>query len=215
MTSLWDMLAPLARRLWQQSHDAVRTRQQSVKVVAPAPPVTPTTRPTAARVPAPTRTKRAPKAVVSAKESGSPVTAEERYEQVTRLMLERYEVKVRKWRTSMSGVAWELRYRDGSVKRMIEAPRPKGPMSAAVFLHEIGHHAIGFNRFKPRCLEEYHAWAWAIAAMEEHGLSVTESVRRRMHLSLAYAVAKARRRGLSRLPAELEPFQQSPPRKRA
>jgi hypothetical protein len=129
-----------------------------------------------------------------------------RYDAVTQSMLKLYGVRVRKWRTSMSGIAWQLTYRDGTISRLIEAPRPKGPMSAAVFLHEIGHHAIGFNVYKPRCLEEYHAWAFAIREMEANNLNVTDAVRKRMHLSLKYAVDKARRRGLKQLPAELEPY---------
>ena len=55
-------------------------------------------------------------------------------------MLQKYEIRVRKWRSSMSGIAWYVTYRSGKIQRLIEAPRPKGPMSAAVFLHEIGHH---------------------------------------------------------------------------
>jgi hypothetical protein len=42
--------------------------------------------------------------------------------------------------------------------------------------------------------------------MEERGLNITEAVRRRMHLSLKYAVDKARRRGLRELPPELAAF---------
>lgn len=140
-----------------------------------------------------------------------------RYERMTRELLDAHGVRVRKWRTSMSGVAWEVTYRDGSVTRLIEAPRPKGPMSAAIFLHEIGHHAIGFHRYRPRCLEEYHAWAWALAEMERQGLNVTERVRARMHESLHYAVAKAARRGLKHLPSELLPYLERPkprPRRR-
>lgn len=140
-----------------------------------------------------------------------PQSAADRYEAMTRVMLERYGIRVRKWRSSMSGVAWYVTYRDGTVARLIEAPKPKGPMSAAVFLHEIGHHAIGFNRFKPRCLEEYHAWMWAIGQMETLGISVTDSVRHRMHQSLHYAVQKARRRGLKAIPTELHPFCAIPP----
>jgi hypothetical protein len=139
---------------------------------------------------------------------------ESRYEAVTRLMLKTHGVRVRKWRTSMSGVAWCLTYRDGTVKRLIEAPRPRGPMSAAVFLHEIGHHAIGFNVYKPRCLEEYHAWRWSLEAMHAHGLNITDQVRYRMHASLWYAVAKAKRRGIKSLPAELEPYTVRPSRPR-
>jgi hypothetical protein len=131
---------------------------------------------------------------------------EHRYERVTREMLDKYGVRVRRWRTSMSGVAWELRYRDGSVKRLIEAPRPRGPVSAAVFLHEIGHHAIGFNRYRPRCLEEFHAWDFALKQMETQGLNVTQAVHTRVRRSLKYAVAKARRRGIREIPAELAVF---------
>lgn len=130
-------------------------------------------------------------------------------------MLQQYSVRVRKWRSSMSGVAWQLKYTDGRLVNLIESPRPKGPMSIAVFLHEIGHHAIGFNRYKPRCLEEYHAWMWALGAMEHHGLNITDAVRHRIALSLWYAVSKARRRGLAQLPPELLPFQHRPARRRA
>lgn len=129
-----------------------------------------------------------------------------KYDAMVEAKLAEYGVRVRKWRTAMSGIAWQIEYRDGRVSRLIEAPRPKGPMSAAVFLHEIGHHAIGFNVYKPRCLEEYHAWAFAIREMEALGLNITESVRKRMHNSLKYAVDKARRRGLQKLPVELEPY---------
>jgi hypothetical protein len=130
----------------------------------------------------------------------------ERYERVAHEMLARYQIRVRKWRTSMSGVAWYVQYRDGRVQRLIEAPRPRGPMSAAVFLHEVGHHAIGLGAYKPRCLEEYHAWRWSLEQMEAHGLNVTDAVRKRMNDSLKYAVGKAVRRGLKQLPAPLEPY---------
>lgn len=140
-----------------------------------------------------------------------PDSAQARYDRMTREMLDRYGVRVRKWRTAMSGVAWQVTYRDGTVRRLIESPRPKGPMSAAVFLHEIGHHAIGFSTYSPRCLEEYHAWKYAIEQMEAWELNVTQRVRDRMHDSLHYAVQKARRRGLKRLPAELEPYARARP----
>ena len=133
-------------------------------------------------------------------------TMEERYEEITRRMLQEHGVRVRRWRRHMSGIAWEVYYRDGRTVKLIEAPRPRGPMSAAVFLHEIGHHAIGFGTYKPRCLEEYHAWVFAVRQMEDLGLNVTDAVRRRMHNSLRYAIQKANRRGLRNLPPELEPF---------
>ena len=129
-----------------------------------------------------------------------------RYSELERRMLKHYGVRVRKWRTSMSGVAWQVTYEDGSVSRLLESPRPRGPMSCAIFLHEIGHHAIGFKTYSPRCLEEYHAWKFAVDTMEAEGLNVTDRVRERMRDSLRYAVAKAVRRGLKRIPPELLPF---------
>ena len=86
-------------------------------------------------------------------------------------------------------------------------------MSCAVFLHEVGHHAIGLGAYRPRCLEEYHAWRWSLETMLELGFNVTDAVRRRRDESLHYAIAKASRRGLKRLPVELVPFLE--PRSRA
>jgi hypothetical protein len=163
-----------------------------------------------------------PRAVVIADVQREPPTnpppdgssMKDRYAWVTRTMLKHYGIRVRKWRTSMSGVAWQVAYQDGSVSRLIESPRPTGPMSAAVFLHEIGHHAIGFGTYTPRCLEEYHAWRWSLEQMEANGLNVTDAVKHRMHLSLWYALDKAKRRGLKRVPEELIPFSQRPQSRR-
>ncbi|MHC5004342.1 MAG: hypothetical protein ACYTJ0_14600 [Planctomycetota bacterium] len=85
-------------------------------------------------------------------------TMQERYDALVDEMKRAYGVRVRKWRSSSSGCAWEVHYANGAVSRLIEAPYPRGPMSCAIFLHEIGHHAIGFGTYRPRCLEEYHAW---------------------------------------------------------
>ena len=161
--------------------------------------------------PAPAAPKARPRRPANAREP-APGSMAERYATMTRTMLERHGVRVRKWRSGMTGVAWQVTYRDGTVARLIEAPRPKGPMSAAVFLHEIGHHAIGFDRYKPRCLEEYHAWAYSLAQMQAWDLNITDTVHRRMHESLWYAVQKAQRRGLKSLPPELEPFMVTPAR---
>ena len=133
---------------------------------------------------------------------------EERYDAVTRTMLAKYDIRVRKWRSSMSGLAWYVTYRDGRIQRLIECPKPKGPMSVAIFLHEVGHHAIGFNVYKPRCLEEYHAWQFSLREMERNGLNITDSVRRRVRRSMQYAVAKAKRRGIRELPVELHEYAQ-------
>jgi hypothetical protein len=103
----------------------------------------------------------------------------------------------------MSGVAWQVTYADGTVSRLIEAPRPRGPVSAAVFLHEIGHHAIGFHRYSPRCLEEHMAWMYSLDAMRRFELNITDGVTKRVRQSMRYAIAKARRRGIKQIPPEL------------
>lgn len=190
LETLWDLLglAPVAKPPVPESLPAPGRRQGSTGRGA---------RPQSPRGPAKGKT---------ATSGPASHTMQAKYDAMVEAKLAQYGVRVRKWRTAMSGIAWQIEYRDGRVSRLIEAPRPKGPMSAAVFLHEIGHHAIGFNVYKPRCLEEYHAWAFAIREMEALGLNITESVRKRMHNSLKYAVDKARRRGLQKLPVELTPY---------
>lgn len=133
----------------------------------------------------------------------------ELYDRMTREMLARHNIRVRKWRSSMSGVAWCVEYRDGRVQRLIESPKPKSPMSAAIFLHEVGHHVLGIGAFKPRCLEEYHAWMYALEQMRAWKIEVTPRVETRVQRSLRYAVAKARRRGMRELPQELVAYARS------
>lgn len=215
--TLWDLVEPIRQKLRPQKPPvrpsldapppalvagaiASAAAQRPPRRVKEKPPV-PLARPARPRA-----------ASAAASEPGveAPAGMQARYDAVVRLMLDRYQIRVRKWRSGMSGVAWYVEYRDGRRQNLIEAPRPKGPMSVAVFLHEIGHHAIGFNVYKPRCLEEYHAWRWALEAMEAHGLNITPQVRYRMHGSLYYAVQKARRRGIKSIPAELHPFLDRP-----
>ncbi|MDG1137745.1 MAG: hypothetical protein P8N28_05720, partial [Phycisphaerales bacterium] len=55
-------------------------------------------------------------------------------------------------------------------------------------------------------LEEYYAWEWSLAAMKANDINITANVLKRRDDSLQYAVSKALRRGLKRVPVELEPF---------
>ncbi len=194
MLTLWDLIEPIAKRF-------------RVKV---APPSLPLRRdraaPVRARVKPPTPARcRTPKAASRTSRS-KPASMLDRYDRMVQVMLARYNVRVRKWRSSSSGCAWQVIYRDGTVANLIESPRPRGPLSAAIFLHEIGHHAIGLDVYKPRCLEEYHAWMFALTAMKEHDLNITDAVHDRVRRSLKYAVAKAKRRGIRSLPPELLEF---------
>ena len=135
-----------------------------------------------------------------------PRPIQQKYDAVVEKMKDTYGFKIRKWRSSMSGCAWELKDKQGNIYRMLESPYPKGPMSCAIFLHEVGHHAIGFHTYKPRCLEEYYAWEWSLQAMKANGVTITANVLKRRGNALHYAVAKALRRGLKRVPVELEPY---------
>ena len=115
----------------------------------------------------------------------------------------RHDIRVKKWRRNMSGCAWRVYHHDGRVVNWIEAPVPKTPISLAIFLHEVGHHVIGFERYKRRCEEEYHVWVWALNEMRKLGVRPDDRVRRRFELSMQYAVDKAMRRGLKNLPEPL------------
>ena len=126
---------------------------------------------------------------------------------VVQLMKDRYGLRVRKWRRSMSGCAWRVYHADGTAVNWVESPFPRTPLSLAIFLHEVGHHAIGFERYRKRCEEEYHVWQWALRQMRDLGVEPDAKVLRRFELSMQYAVDKALRRGLKDLPEPLVRFQ--------
>jgi hypothetical protein len=130
----------------------------------------------------------------------------EDFSRIVEKMKRKYQLKVRKWRTTMSGCAWRVYHHDGRAVNWIESPFPKTPISLAIFLHEVGHHAIGFQTYKKRCEEEYHVWVWAINQMHRLGVEPDKRVRRRFELSMQYAVGKAMRRGLKLLPEPLTQF---------
>ena len=127
-------------------------------------------------------------------------------ETIVREVKSRYGVRVRRWRRSMSGCAWQVYYDNGQTINWIECPYPKTPISLSIFLHEVGHHVIGFEKYKRRCEEEYHVWRWALDEMRRLGIEPDEKVRQRFQLSMQYAVGKAVRRGIKKLPEPLEQF---------
>ena len=129
-----------------------------------------------------------------------------RYDAIVGEYLERHGLRVRCWRRSLSGLATLRIYRDGREERTIESPYPTSPLRLAIFLHEVGYHVIGLGVYRPRSLEEFHAWRYAIDRMRELGVPTDGTVQRRFERSMRYAVSKSTRRGLRRLPAELAPF---------
>ena len=128
------------------------------------------------------------------------------YTQLVQDVKDRHDIRVRRWRRNMTGCAWRTRYSDGRSINWIESPQPKSPISLAIFLHEVGHHVIGFDQYRLRCEEEFHAWNWAIDTMRRLGVEPDDRVNRRFDLSMQYAVGKAMRRGLKQLPPMLNEF---------
>ena len=124
---------------------------------------------------------------------------EGRFAQQASRLLREQNVRVCHWRSSMSGIAWI-----GHPLRPIETPHPRSSLSFAVLAHEVGHHVLGSVR--PRWREEQLAWQFAFAQMERLGVPLTDAVRERYAASMRYALAKALRRGLREVPAELIEF---------
>lgn len=160
----------------------------------------------------PTVTRRTRRLWAAIPEKRDPVRAEllplptrGAYGRLVRELTHYYQIRVRKWHRHMGGVSYELTYRDGRIKRLISAPRPKSPVSAAIFLHEVGHHAIGFRRYHSRCLEEHYVWQWTFREMEGRGIPVTPGVMRHFRRSMYHYVKRSQRRA-EHVPAELGHF---------
>jgi hypothetical protein len=128
------------------------------------------------------------------------------FQPIVAAMKAKYDLRVRRWRSSMSGCAWRAHYDDGRAINWIESPYPKTPISLSIFLHEVGHHAIGFDKYDKGCEEEYHVWLWAINTMRKFGVQPDKKVMRRFEASMSYAVDKATRRGMCELPRALREF---------
>lgn len=128
------------------------------------------------------------------------------FEPIVRRVKIEHDIRVKRWRRHMSGCAWQVRHADGRVIRWIESPYPRTPISLSLFLHEVGHHVIGFEAYPTRCEEEYHAWNWAMEQMRSISVPPDGKVILRYELSMRYEVEKAIRRGRQAIPAQLARF---------
>lgn len=129
------------------------------------------------------------------------------YDDIFRRVKARYNIRVRRWRSNMTGCAWRVSYSDGRTVNWIECPRLRSPLSLAIFLHEVGHHAIGFDRYSLGSEEELAAWRWAMNAMKRLGVDPDARTQRRFEQSIQYAVEKEMRRGMTLFPQDLQPYQ--------
>ena len=128
------------------------------------------------------------------------------YSHIVRRVKDAYDIRVHRWRSSMSGCAWRACHSDGRCINWVESPRPRTPLSLAIFLHEVGHHAIGFDRHHLQCEEEYLAWKWAIDTMKRLGVEPDARTRRRVEMSMRYAVQQSVRRGLRLVPPSFHDY---------
>lgn len=88
------------------------------------------------------------------------------YERAGYVLLGRHHIKVHKWRSSNSGLAYT-----NAGRNEIESPRPRGPISFGVLAHEIGHIVLHqFNGKYPRWREEVEAWEFALKALADANL---------------------------------------------
>lgn len=126
------------------------------------------------------------------------------YSSIVTQLKKEHRIRIRRWRRAMSGCAWRVYHADGRVINWVESPVPRTPISLAIFLHEVGHHVIGFDRYPDQCVEELRAWQWAIGRMKRLGIQPDARVMRRYDRSMRYAVEKALRRGMRPMPRSLQ-----------
>lgn len=121
-------------------------------------------------------------------------------------IVQKYDVRVLKWRKNMSGCAWLKFHSNGHATRWIESPRPRTPLSLAIFLHEVGHHVIGFKTFGTGCMDEFCAWQWAQDEMRKIGIENDPDVEWRYEASMRHVVRMAVRRKKEVVPEFLMGF---------
>jgi hypothetical protein len=117
------------------------------------------------------------------------VSRAEAYERAAAALLASSGCTVRRYRTKTTGTAYTTSDDWG-----IEVPRPRGPVSFAVFAHEVAHQLLHRSNSKPRWLEEIEAWEFALDCFPRFELSGVERARRDAARSLRYAFLKAGRR---------------------
>lgn len=110
------------------------------------------------------------------------------YQTAAEILLRESGCTVRKWRKNATGTAYT-----SSADWGIESPEPRGPISFAVFAHEVGHQMLHRHNSAPRWQEELEAWEYAVDQFSRFQLDA-KGVRERMVRSLRYAAAKTSKR---------------------
>lgn len=76
----------------------------------------------------------------------------------------------------------------------IEVPRPTTARRFATFAHEVGHQMLHRHNSKPRWLEEWEAWDYALKQFARFDLPGVEDALKDAAKCLRYAARKAERR---------------------
>jgi hypothetical protein len=108
------------------------------------------------------------------------------YQDAAAVLLRETGCTVRKWRQNTTGTAYTKSDDWG-----IESPRPRGPVSFAVFAHEVGHQVKHRYNSAPRWLEEIEAWEYALEQFDRFELAGRDNAQARGARSLRYAAHKA------------------------
>lgn len=109
-------------------------------------------------------------------------------------IVDHFGLQVTRWLSVLRGKAIKVSFRwGGGVRYRLHVPRSRGPLAAAIFLHEVGHCVVGFTG-EPRVMEELRAWLWAFDALKRLNLPIPEVVVKRYHASMRYEVRRAMRR---------------------
>ena len=128
-----------------------------------------------------------------------PEDPENRYLRAGRNEADARMIRVRLWRSSLTGCA-------NVAKSEIEVPKPLTRKSLYIFLHEIGHVAIGHLGKKKRHVEEYEAEQFAHERMRELGFAVPRSQTERAKAYVARKIGQAYARGAKRIDPKARRF---------
>jgi hypothetical protein len=123
------------------------------------------------------------------------VNGREPYLSAAETLLRESGCTVTRWRSTSSGAAdiysdaWE-----------IEVPEPRGPVSYAIFAHEVGHQMLHRRprAKKRRWVEELEAWEFALDTFERFSLPGIEAARADAAKSMSWACSKGLRRARTR-----------------
>jgi hypothetical protein len=114
----------------------------------------------------------------------------------------KYNIVVKKWRTTSSGCAYNSRL-NANKQSEIEIPRPTDTDRLSVCFHEIKHIIDG--RVKPRTISEFRCDKFALDKLVEYGYDTSDHCKR-MKWHILHQVAKSTNRKAKNVPVIIRDF---------